>query len=90
MENHFSEIKLFQVKADKIEPFEAMIGQMFAYQKTCEGCCSIRYMKRFYTIDGVRPGEAPRELTKILNISNKSEQVRDRVRLSKKRGSGFI
>jgi hypothetical protein len=35
-------------------------------QPKCEGCISIKYFKRFYTIDGVELGEFSRELTKIV------------------------
>jgi hypothetical protein len=57
MKNTFSEVKLFQVKPDKLEEFEALIS------KVAE---DIKYLKRFYTIDGVELGEPPRELTKIV------------------------
>lgn len=66
MEKTFVELKLFQVKPDKLEQFEAMIAQMSADQMKCDGCVSIKYFKRFYTIDGVELGEPPRELTKIV------------------------
>ena len=62
----FSEIKLFQVKPDKLEQFEELIKKMVATQKNNEGCISIKYMKRFYTIDGIELGEAPRELTRVV------------------------
>ena len=66
MEKTFSEMKLFQVKPDKIEQFEAGIREMSADQLKCEGCISLKYFKRFYTIDGIELGEPPRELTKIV------------------------
>ena len=62
----FSEIKLFQVKADKLEQFEEIIKKMAVTQKQCEGCISINYMKRFFTIDGIELGDAPRELSKVV------------------------
>ena len=62
----FSEIKLFQVRPDKLEKFEEMIKKMSVTQRNCEGCISIKYMKRFFTIDGIELGDAPRELTKIV------------------------
>lgn len=62
----FSEIKLFQVKPDKLEQFEELIKKMVATQKNNEGCISIKYMKRFFTIDGIELGDAPRELSKIV------------------------
>jgi len=66
MQNHFSEIKFFQVKPDKTEAFEAMIPEMTTAQQQQPGCLHIRYVKRFYTIDGVTPGDPPRELTKVV------------------------
>ncbi|MCR5376701.1 MAG: hypothetical protein K6E71_08135 [Lachnospiraceae bacterium] len=66
MEKTFVELKLFQVKADKLEQFETMIKQVSENQKECDGCISIKYFKRFYTIDGIELGEPPRELTKIV------------------------
>ena len=62
----FSEIKLFQVKPVKLEQFEEIIKKMAVTQKQCEGCISINYMKRFFTIDGIELGDAPRELIKIV------------------------
>ena len=66
MEKSFVEIKLFQVKPDKLEQFETIAEEMMNIQNECEGCVSIKYFKRFYTIDGIELGEAPRELTKIV------------------------
>jgi len=66
MERTFVEIKLFQVKPDKLEQFETMVDEMSAIQTECEGCISLKYFKRFYTIDGVELGEPPRKLTKIV------------------------
>ena len=66
MDKTFTEIKLFQVKPDKIEQFESMIEEMSKAQKQCVGSLSIKYFKRFYTIDGIELGEPPRELTKIV------------------------
>ena len=66
MEKSFAEIKLFQVKPDKLEQFETIAEEMMKIQSKCEGCVSIKYFKRFYTIDGIELGEAPRELTKIV------------------------
>lgn len=62
----FSEIKLFQVKPDKLEEFENLVTRIAQMQKQQPGCLGIRYLKRFFTIDGVEPGEPPRELTKIV------------------------
>lgn len=46
MEKTFVELKLFQVKADKIDQFETMIKQIAENQTECDGCLSIkRFMK---------------------------------------------
>ena len=66
MTKSFAEIKLFQVKPDKTEQFEAMTERMAADQAGWDGCISIKYVRRFYTIDGIEPGDPPRELTKIV------------------------
>ena len=66
MEKSFVEVKLFQVKPDKLEQFEAMVNEMSDMQMKCKGCLSLKYFKRFFTIDGIEPGEPPRELTKIV------------------------
>ena len=58
--------KLFQVKPDKTEEFEALISEMKAEQEAQAGCVSVMYMKRFYTFDDVESGEPPRALTKIV------------------------
>ena len=66
MNKTFIEMKLFQVKPDKLGQFEKKIEEMSAHQLKCEGCISLKYFKRFYTIDGIELGEPPRELTKIV------------------------
>ncbi len=66
MNNSFSEIKLFQVKPDKISEFEVLVQEMLEAQKKQQGCINAHYFKRFYTIDGIELGEPPRELTKIV------------------------
>jgi len=66
MKKTFIEMKLFQVKPDKLEQFEAKIEEMSANQLHGEGCISLTYFKRFYTIDGIELGEPPRALTKIV------------------------
>lgn len=66
MNKTFIEIKVFQVKPDRLEQFEAKIDEMSKTQLKCDGCISLRYFKRFYTIDGIELGDAPRELTKIV------------------------
>ena len=66
MEKPFVEMKLFQVEPDRLEQFETMIAEVSENQLKCEGCISLKYFKRFYTIDGIELGEPPRELTKIV------------------------
>ena len=66
MEKTFIELKLFQVRPDEFERFEVLIREMSANQLKCEGCISLKYFKRFFTIDGIELGEPPRELTKIV------------------------
>lgn len=60
----FSEVKLFQVKPDRVEAFEELIKSMQPIQATAEGCQHIRYMKRFHVFDDIK--EPPRELTRIV------------------------
>ena len=67
MTKNFAEIKLFQVKPDKTEQFETLIERISTEQAKWEGCVSIRYLKRSYTIDGIELGNPPRELTKVVN-----------------------
>lgn len=66
MRSSFSEVKLFQVKPNKLNDFEDLILLIAENQKTQNGCLDIKYVKRFFTIDGVEFGEAPRELTKVV------------------------
>ena len=66
MKNSFSEVKIFQVKPDKLAEFEALITVIADGQKEQIGCIDIKYVKRFFTIDGVELGNPPRELTKIV------------------------
>ena len=66
MNRTFVEMKLFQVRPDRLDQFERMIEKISNEQLKCESCISIKYFKRFYTIDGVELGEPPRELTKIV------------------------
>ena len=70
MAKTFSEIKLFQVKPDKLEQFELLIDTILNEQKKQDGCIEIKYFKRFYTIDGVELGQPPRELTRIVKGVN--------------------
>ena len=64
MENSFCEVKLFQVKPDKLEEFEKLIAVVAEEQKQQNGCIDIKYLKRFYIFDDIK--EQPRELTKIV------------------------
>ena len=66
MDKTFIEMKLFQVKPDKLEQFETKIEEMTIKQLKCDGCISLKYFKRLFTIDGIELGEPPRELTKIV------------------------
>ncbi|MDR1464787.1 MAG: antibiotic biosynthesis monooxygenase [Oscillospiraceae bacterium] len=64
--NTFAEVKLFQVKPDKLTKFEDLIAAIAPVHRAQEGVLFVKYMKRFFTIDGVELGEPPRELTKIV------------------------
>ncbi|MPM08594.1 hypothetical protein SDC9_54908 [bioreactor metagenome] len=66
MQKTFAEIKLFQVKPEKLEQFEAIAALISKEQMNQQGCIEIKYIKRFYTIDGVKLGDPPRELSKIV------------------------
>jgi hypothetical protein len=66
MGNSFSEVKLFQVKSDKLLEFEKLSIKIGHEQKRQKGCIGIKYFKRFFTIDKIEPGEPPRELAKIV------------------------
>jgi len=66
MDGSFSEVKVFQVKPDKTAAFESLIRDAAAAQKKQPGCIDVKYVKRFFTIDGVEAGDSPRELTKIV------------------------
>src|SRR5215471_7778496 len=66
MKNGFSEVKMFQVKPDKLAEFETFITSIAGEQKKQKGCIDIKYVKRFFTVDGIENGNPPRELTKII------------------------
>ena len=67
MSNTFSEIKLFQVKPNKLNEFETLIQKAAQEQEKQTGSICIKYMKRFYTMDGlIKEGKPPRELTRIV------------------------
>ena len=59
-------MKLFQVIPDRLAQFEEKIEEMSDAQRKCEGCISLTYFKRFFTIDGIELGDPPRELTKTV------------------------
>ncbi|GHT98657.1 hypothetical protein FACS1894142_5250 [Spirochaetia bacterium] len=48
MNHSFSEIKLFQVKPDKLDEFESMVESIAKEQKKQKGVICIKYMKRFF------------------------------------------
>ncbi len=62
----FIEMKLFQVKPDRLAQFEEKIEEVSDAQRKCEGCIALKYFKRFFTIDGIELGDPPRELTKTV------------------------
>lgn len=66
MGSSFIETVIFQVKPDKLEEFETLVKSIEIEQAKQPGCISIKYMKRFYTFDGIELGNAPRELSKII------------------------
>lgn len=66
MSNSFSQMLFFQVKPDRLDAFELLIKTIQAEQEKLPGCISVKYMKRFYTFDGVENGNPPRELTRIV------------------------
>lgn len=68
MKGGFSEVKLFQVKPDKLSEFEALVTQIAPEQRRQAGCIDIKYVKRFFTYYDGDPhlGDPPRELTKIV------------------------
>lgn len=66
MANTFTQVLRFQVKPDRLEDFEALMKGIRAEQEKLPGLICAKYMKRFYTFDGIPSGEKPRELTKIV------------------------
>ena len=64
MENTFCEVKLFQVRPDKLDEFEKLIAIVAKEQKQQTGCIDIKYLKRFYIFDDIH--EQPRALSKIV------------------------
>lgn len=65
---NFSEIKIFQVKPDKIDDFNKLASEISLKQRQQIGCVDVKYFKRFYTFDGASPydGNPPKELTRIV------------------------
>lgn len=64
MKGSFSEVKLFQVRPDRLDEFELFIAHVAEEQKQQQGCLDIKYVKRFFIFDEI--GSPPRELTKIV------------------------
>lgn len=64
MKDTFSEVKLFQVRPDRIDEFEQLIETIAREQAAQPGCVGVRYLKRFYVFDDVK--EPPRPLTRIV------------------------
>ena len=64
MKDSFSEVKIFQVKPDKLDEFETLITTVAHEQKMQDGCIDVKYVKRFFVFD--RIGDPPRALTKIV------------------------
>jgi hypothetical protein len=62
MESSFAEVKYFQVKPDRVDEFEGLIAQIQTEQKSQTGCVNVRYMKRFWVLDDLKP----RELTRVV------------------------
>lgn len=62
--NSFSDVKIFQVKPDKLTEFETLITSITHELRQLTGCIDIKYLKRFYIFDEI--GNPPRELTKIV------------------------
>lgn len=56
----FAEVKLFQVKPDKVEEFEVLAQRMQADQQLREGCTHISYMKRSFVLKDMEPCELTR------------------------------
>ena len=64
MKGSFSEVKLFQVRPDRLDEFELLIAHVAEEQKQQNGCLDIKYVKRFFIFDEIC--NPPRELTKIV------------------------
>lgn len=58
----FSEVKLFQVKPEKIDEFERLVRTIRPEQRARTGCLDIHYTKRLFVLEDLRP----RPLTKIV------------------------
>ena len=54
---NFSEVKLFQVKPDRLDEFEKLIVIIAEEQKQQKGCIDIKYLKRFYIFDDINKGK---------------------------------
>ena len=64
MDKTFCEVKLFQVKPDKLDEFEKLIAVVAKEQKQQKGCIDIKYLKRFYVLmtSKSRPRASPESL----------------------------
>ncbi len=60
----FLEVKLYQVKPDKVETFEDLMHTIADDMRSQVGCVGMKVMKRFYVIDDV--DKLPRQLTRIV------------------------
>ena len=69
MENVFIEMLSFQVKLDKTVEFDSLLAEMTAECARQAGCLSVRGFKRFFTFDGVKPGDPPRALTRLVKCT---------------------
>ncbi|WP_205623710.1 hypothetical protein [Desulfogranum japonicum] len=61
MANTFSEIKLLQVKPDKFDEFEEIINFAAKEQEKQTSSFCVKYMKRFYTMNGLIKEGLPSE-----------------------------
>ncbi|MFR1053964.1 MAG: antibiotic biosynthesis monooxygenase [[Clostridium] scindens] len=50
MDKTFCEVKLFQVKPDKLDEFEKLIAVVAKEQKQQKGCIDIKYLKKVLCI----------------------------------------
>lgn len=60
----FCEVKLYQVKPSKVDEFEAFMTSIVDDMRSCEGCISMKLMKRFYVFDEM--DKPPRQLARVV------------------------